>query len=315
MEILLDRENLMQSIETFLKKLDRYSFRKKPKVLLIAWDRFCEIKHTYGDKQQQELLRKLLEDVQNVKEELAEYIDTPNWDRPAFYYDDDDDDDEESSIPLRDIIISGLSPESEDASDGDCDLPLCDDSPKIHLTFSNPLFDIDDDFTSSDDESFSGEDILVDQIDNEVLESITSIPPGIESFDPESNLIESLLNQNTSIDSISKIDSLLDEFAGKLTLLKSIPPGIDEAKFDPEGDISLVERLLYDNSSPRPPEELDVENSIESFPPSHIPVEDNDSLMEDFDLFLASDGSIPPGIDCDYSDSEGDNFFRKIASR
>ncbi|GKF85665.1 hypothetical protein Tco_0253492, partial [Tanacetum coccineum] len=36
-------------------------------------------------------------------------INTPNWDRPAFYYDDDDDDgDEKSSIPLRDIIISVL---------------------------------------------------------------------------------------------------------------------------------------------------------------------------------------------------------------
>ncbi|GJT22947.1 hypothetical protein Tco_1195817 [Tanacetum coccineum] len=85
---------------------DRISFREKPKVLLIAWDRFCEIKHTCGDKQQQELLHKLLKDVQNVKEELAEDINTPNWDRPAFYYDDDDDDDddEESSIPLRDIV-------------------------------------------------------------------------------------------------------------------------------------------------------------------------------------------------------------------
>ncbi|GKB43487.1 hypothetical protein Tco_0888429, partial [Tanacetum coccineum] len=48
-------------------------------------------------------------DVQNVKEELAEDINTLNWDRPAFYYDDDDDV-EESSIPLRYIIISGLPP-------------------------------------------------------------------------------------------------------------------------------------------------------------------------------------------------------------
>ncbi|GJS34823.1 ribonuclease H-like domain-containing protein [Tanacetum coccineum] len=55
------------------------------------------------------MLRKLLKDVQNVKEELAEDINTLNWDRPAFYYDDDDDV-EESSIPLRYIIISGLPP-------------------------------------------------------------------------------------------------------------------------------------------------------------------------------------------------------------
>ncbi|GJS68830.1 hypothetical protein Tco_0683395 [Tanacetum coccineum] len=67
--------------------------------------------------------------------------------------------------------------------------------------------------------------------------------------------------------------------------------------------------MLYDNSSPRPPEELNVENSIESFPPSHIPVEDSDPFMEEIDLFLASDESIPSGIDSDYSDSEGDNLF------
>ncbi|GJR54218.1 hypothetical protein Tco_1404739 [Tanacetum coccineum] len=49
--------------------------------------------------------------------------------------------------------------ESEDASEGECDLPPYDGSSKNHdLTFSNPLFDIDEDFTSSD-ESFSEEDV------------------------------------------------------------------------------------------------------------------------------------------------------------
>nr|GFA74310.1 hypothetical protein [Tanacetum cinerariifolium] len=39
----------------------------------------------------------------------------------------------------------------------------------------------------------------------------------------------SMLNHDSPIiPSSSKIDSLLDEFAGELTLLKSIPPGIDE---------------------------------------------------------------------------------------
>ncbi|GKE84232.1 hypothetical protein Tco_1557974 [Tanacetum coccineum] len=50
--------------------------------------------------------------------------------------------------------------ESEDASDGVCDLPIRDDFPKSHLVgFSNPIFDINDDCTSSDDESFSEEDV------------------------------------------------------------------------------------------------------------------------------------------------------------
>ncbi|GKE68943.1 hypothetical protein Tco_1527015 [Tanacetum coccineum] len=185
--------------------------------------------------------------------------------------------------------------ESEDASNGECDLPICDDFPKSHLvTFSNPIFDIDDDCTSSDDESFSEEDnhcYRGESNSNEVLESITSIPPGIDSFDAESNLIESLLNQNTSIDSSSKIDSLLD---------------------DSEGEIHPVERLLYDNSSPRPSEDsnFDVSDAItESFSPSPIPVEDSDSLMEEIDLFLTPDDSMPPGIETDDYDSEGDILF------
>ncbi|GJT86877.1 hypothetical protein Tco_1068594 [Tanacetum coccineum] len=258
------------------------------------------------------------------------------WKIPICY---DDDDDEESSIPMKDIIIvENLVPTSsefEDASDGVCDLPVCDDFPKSYLViFSNPLFDINDDCTSNDDELFSEEDIPMENfkffsnplfdldeeivstevnlIQNEVLESITSIPPGIDSFDAESNLIESLLNQNTSIDSSSKIDSLLDEFAGELTLLKSIPPGIDDDNLDPEGEIHPVERLLYDNSSPRPLEDSnsDVSDAItESFSPSPIPVEDSDSLMEEIDLFLTLDDSMPPGIETDDYDSEGDILF------
>ncbi|GJX75850.1 hypothetical protein Tco_0322661 [Tanacetum coccineum] len=299
-----------------------------------AWDKFFEIKHARSEEVQ-ELLSKLLQDLQSINEELAEYINTPSCNLPTSSYDDDND--EESSIPLRDIIMSELPPcvaitpdlpitdslimenkhldiipkmesdefikssvenlvqnpsESEDASDVIEDIPM--DNFK---SFSNPLFDLDEEIVSTE----------VNLIQNEVLESITSIPSGIDSFYAESNLIESLLNQNTLIDSSSKIDSLLDDFAGELTLLKSIPPGIDDDNLDPEGEIHLVKRLLYDNSSPRPPKELNVENSIESFSLSPIPVEDSDSLIEEIDVFLASDDSIPPGIESDDFDSEGDD--------
>ncbi|GJR98218.1 hypothetical protein Tco_0270392 [Tanacetum coccineum] len=98
----------------------------------------------------------------------------------------------------------------------------------------------------------------------------------------------------------------------KLAHIDLIPPGINEADFDPEEDIHLVERLLYDNSSPRPPEEFNSKNSdavIESFSPSPIPVEGSDSLMEEIDIFLAPDDSIPPGIENDDYDFEGDILF------
>nr|GEY62020.1 hypothetical protein [Tanacetum cinerariifolium] len=107
----------------------------------------------------------------------------------------------------------------------------------------------------------------------------------------------------------SKIDSLLDEFAGELTLLKSIPLGIDETNCDFEEDIRLIEKLLYDNSSPRPPEEFVSTNSnaaSESFSPSPILVKDSDSLMDEIDVFCTPDYPMPPGIvDKDY-DSEKD---------
>nr|GEX56903.1 hypothetical protein [Tanacetum cinerariifolium] len=46
-----------------------------------------------------------------------------------------------------------------------------------------------------------------------------------------------------------KFDSLLGEFSGELTHTDLIPPGINEANCDPEEDIHLVERLLYDLDS------------------------------------------------------------------
>nr|GFD42543.1 hypothetical protein [Tanacetum cinerariifolium] len=60
-----------------------------------------------------------------------------------------------------------------------------------------------------------------------------------------------MLNRDSSIiSSSSKIDYLLDEFTGELTLLKSIPQGIDKTECHPENEIRLSQRLLYDNSSP-----------------------------------------------------------------
>ncbi|GJV15166.1 hypothetical protein Tco_1360489 [Tanacetum coccineum] len=95
---------------------------------------------------------------------------------------------------------------------------------------------------------------------------------------PDLPITDSLIMEDEHLDTIPKMESdeenvssvkdlnlTPNEFAGELTLLKSIPPGIDDDNLDPEGEIHLVERLLYDNSSPRPPEELNVENSIESF--------------------------------------------------
>nr|GEW63271.1 hypothetical protein [Tanacetum cinerariifolium] len=116
-------------------------------------------------------------------------------------------------------------------------------------------------------------------------------------FNAESDLIESLLNQDSSIISSSlKIDYLLDEFVGELIFLKSIPLGIDKADCDPEEEIHLIEKSLYDNSSPRPTKEFNSENSdaiIESFSPSSILVEDNSEGDNLFLERLLQDDHIP----------------------
>nr|GEZ81270.1 hypothetical protein [Tanacetum cinerariifolium] len=48
---------------------------------------------------------------------------------------------------------------------------------------------------------------------------------------------------------------------------------------------------------------------IESFSPSPIPNEDSDSFMEEIDLSFNLDDLMPPSIEDDDNDSEGDNLF------
>nr|GEW25799.1 hypothetical protein [Tanacetum cinerariifolium] len=118
------------------------------------------------------------------------------------------------------------------------------------------------------------------------------------------------ITPNEPVNSLSMgIDSLFDEFAGELTLLKSIPSGISETDCDHENEIHLTKILFYDNSSPRPPEEFVSENSdaeIKSFSPSPILVEDNDSLMKEIDLSFTPDDPMSPSVKEDDYDSERD---------
>nr|GFA52183.1 hypothetical protein [Tanacetum cinerariifolium] len=241
-----------------------------------------------------------------IEEEQAAKAQT--WKLPVCY---DDDDDEERSDSLDDNIISGLPPfsaitpdepvlstkepdnslsmgdehldtipttesdqfiksgvenlipipsESEGIPEHMCDVPFHDNSPPLDVSTDQiPDF-------SNDDQSSSDEDIL---------KKIVLKPLSEEEIIP----MDSLRTIDSSLLISSKIDSLLDEFAGELTLLKSIPPGIDAT------DLNLS--------------------------PSPILVKDNDSLMEEIDFFCTLDYPMPPGImDKDY-DSERDILIRK----
>nr|GEY29955.1 hypothetical protein [Tanacetum cinerariifolium]GEZ74030.1 hypothetical protein [Tanacetum cinerariifolium] len=146
------------------------------------------------------------------------------------------------SIPSESKYLSDIKSE--------CDVPICDD----FITFSNPLFDSYEDSTSSDDESFSDEDVSKETFKiclNPLFdEEIISTNIGPHHFNAESDLIESLLNRDTLLVSSLNFNSLLEEFSGKLAHIDMISPEIDEADLDPEEEIHLVEKLLYYNSSP-----------------------------------------------------------------
>nr|GEZ06343.1 hypothetical protein [Tanacetum cinerariifolium] len=128
-------------------------------------------------------------------------------------------------------LVSNLS---ESEAENECDVPAG------FTTFSNVLLDADDDFYCVDDQSFSDEDFSKKIYSNPLFDE-EIIPMKIDQhpINAESDLIESMPNHDSSIIISSKIDSLFDEFE----------------------ETHSTKRLLYDNSSLRPPEEFIYDNS------------------------------------------------------
>nr|GEZ27982.1 hypothetical protein [Tanacetum cinerariifolium] len=67
----------------------------------MAWERIDKIKYVLTKLEEiPELMYKLREDVRNIREELAEYIDSTIWNCPTFFYDED----EEYTIQYREYL-------------------------------------------------------------------------------------------------------------------------------------------------------------------------------------------------------------------
>nr|GEX21217.1 hypothetical protein [Tanacetum cinerariifolium] len=201
--------------------------------------------------------------------------------------------------------------------ESECDVPIKDESSPVFTTFLNPLFDCIDDFTSSDDELLSNEDVLMENIksySNSLFdyEDINSEEIDSHYFNVESDLIDSLSNQDTLFDSSPKFD-YLEEFSGEL-----MPTSIvneERIKIEHKEYISLMEKLLFINSFSHPMEKFHANTIVESLSPSPIPIEDSDSLREVIDIFTNTDDLMPPGIESDDYDSEGDIYiFEELLS-
>ncbi|GJS35899.1 hypothetical protein Tco_0534281 [Tanacetum coccineum] len=177
------------------------------------------------------------------------------------------------------LALVPIPSESEDTSesDSDCDLPSCDDFSPINVyeeksvTFSNPLFDSNDDFTSSDDESLSDEDVPEDNVKiysnplfefddeyissdvnplfDEVLENIESKDSYVSNLDEHAFLVTPLsdFNEDECFDpggEINEIDAFLD---------MDISTDIENSYHDSEGDIIYLESLLINDTIPNLP--------------------------------------------------------------
>ncbi|GJZ01227.1 reverse transcriptase domain-containing protein [Tanacetum coccineum] len=111
-------------------------------------------------------------------------------------------------------------------------------------------------------------------------------------------------------------DFILEEIEACLSS-DSIPPGIDDADFDPEGDIRLFEKLLNDDpSSPLPPKELNFEelktikSSIDDLP--KLELKDLPSHLEY--TFLEGTDKLPVIISKELKDEEKAALLKVLKS-
>ncbi|GJY76663.1 hypothetical protein Tco_0481779 [Tanacetum coccineum] len=181
-----------------------------------AWDNFFEVKHAQSEEVQ-ELLSKLVQDLQSINEKLVEYINTPNWNFPTSSYEDDEDytiaitpvlsteepfdslimeDEHLDTIPATEsdeVIKSSVEnlvqipSESEGIPEKMCDVPFCDNSPPLDISKDQfeGFSDSNDDSTSIDDDSFSIDNIDYVEAsppDSELIEAINSNPPPSSNF-------------------------------------------------------------------------------------------------------------------------------------
>ncbi|GJV04070.1 hypothetical protein Tco_1337639 [Tanacetum coccineum] len=171
--------------------------------------------------------------VQKKQEEQAAF--TPYWKFPIF-----DDDDDEYTIQYKEYLENSSNAITPD---------LSTEEPDNSLSMGDEHLDTILETESDEVIKSSVEDLVPIPSESEgIFDNMCDVPFCDKNhFYAEYDLLESLLNRDTSIVYSPKIDSLLEEFAGELAPINPIPPGIHEADFDPEEDIRLIEQLLYDD--------------------------------------------------------------------
>ncbi|GJV14601.1 hypothetical protein Tco_1359924 [Tanacetum coccineum] len=232
-------------------------------------------------------------------EQVANLNTYPSRHFNSFCYDNDDDDDEEYTIAITPDLPTEEPGNSLSMGDEHLDtIPEMELNELIKSSDENlvPIPSESEDF--SDIESKCD---VSDCDDSQTTNFSTFSNPLFDnstSSDDESSHEEFNPIHNEDLDSTPKNDRFNTESYLRESLLNQH-----------EEYISMMERLLYDNSSPRPPKDFHANPNtiIESLPIFPIPVEDSDSFREEIDIFPGLDDSIPPGIESDDYESEGDD--------
>nr|GEU30000.1 hypothetical protein [Tanacetum cinerariifolium] len=172
---------------------------------------------------------------------------------------------------VEDLVPIPSESEDTSRSDSECILPSYDDFSPINVfeeksvTFSNPLFNSNDNFTFNDEESLSDEDVLDDKV------KIYSNP--LFEFDDEciSSNVNPLFDEVLEdIECKDSYDSNLDESTFLVTPLSDVNK---DEYFIPGDDIELL--LYRDSSTPM----MSVVSILEGFI-DEPPLEENDDLFD-----------------------------------
>ncbi|GJZ78833.1 hypothetical protein Tco_0643670 [Tanacetum coccineum] len=184
--------------------------------------------------------------------------------------------DEVIKSSVEDLIPIPSKSEDTSESDSECDLPFCDN----FVTFFNPLFDSNNDFTSSDDESLPEEDVpkenfkiysnplfefddeyissIVNPLFNEVLEDIKSEDSYVSKLVEPILPVTFLFDANECFDpggDIDEIDAFLDI---------DVSTDFEDDYYDSEGDTIYLESLLIKNTTHNPPPDVFLDHEPRS---------------------------------------------------
>nr|GEX89213.1 hypothetical protein [Tanacetum cinerariifolium] len=378
--------DLMKSIQTFLEEFNYIPFGEKPKILLQAWDKFFAIKHAQPEDSN-ELFQKLLEDLQIINKELAEYVNSPSRDRPIFFEDDEDhyvqckEDLENSS---KEIAASNSNQEKEKPPQDfdirqiireECCIEVCEEQRQnmentilelVKICQQKELYCMDDNEVKNVvEQPTERRTHIIESLQNfrvihkssislkntSQISSVHAVAPILSNKEPEYALSMGYKHLNTTpkTESDEIIKSGVEELVSIpneyeiVSLEEENVVHQEEEEFDLEEIQDVVlqsDNSLSDNFSPEFKTFCDhTEETRSSITTTHandsLPEYDsfcfeiepdqerltsavkndisddltNDPLLEEVDLFLASDNLIPPGIENFGYDSEGDIRF------